>query len=143
MNTSIDNISFNISGDKPASSSFYQTGIELSQNNTSHIYSILSFGNLQENWDSYGAKKPIGAAITKAINFIYSQLSIAKQEAFFTAPTPDGDVLVEIKNAVSTLEFIFSAEADDKIIASCNGDFYAEEVLNETTFRSYLKWMYK
>ncbi len=108
MNTSIDNISFNISGDKPASSSFYETRIELSQNNTSHIYSILSYGNLQENWDSYGAKKPNGAAITKAINFIYSQLSTAKQEAFFTAPTPDGDVLVEINNAVSTLEFIFS-----------------------------------
>ena len=143
MNTSIDNISFNISGDKPASSSFYQSGVELSSNNTSHIYSILAYNILTEDWDSYGAKKPNGAAIVKSINFIYSELSPRKLEVFFTALTPDGDVLVEVKNITSNLELIFSGEVDDKIVASCNGDFYAEEILNETTLLAYLKWMEK
>ncbi len=143
MNISVDNISFNIPDEKPASASFYQSSVELSNNNTGHVYSILAYSSLLENWDSYGAQKPNGAAIVKAINFICSELSIKKQNVFFTAPTPDGDVLVELKNGNCNLEFIFSGETADKVIASCNGDFSAEGVLNETTLHAYLNWLHK
>jgi hypothetical protein len=142
MNTSVDNIIFNIPENRrPATSTFYGGGLVLSSNNASHIYSILSYSNLQENWDSYGAKKPNSAAIVKAINFIIEALSAREYEIFFTAPTADGDILVELKHNHSNLEFIFSGEVEDKIVASCNGDFHAEETLNETTLHSYLKWL--
>lgn len=143
MNTSVDNISFNIPSDVPASSSFYSGGIPLSQNNVGHIYSIMAFGNLPANWDSYGANKINGAAIVKAINFIYTDLGKREEEVFFTAPTADGDILVELKKDNSNLEFIFSGETSDMIIASCSGDHHAEQVLNETTVNAYLTWLNK
>ncbi len=144
MNTSVDNITFNITGElKPFSSALYYAGIELSQNNASHLYSIYSYGNLQENWDSYSAKKPNDAAIVKAVNFIICELNNRNLEVFFTAPTADGDILVELKNINAHLEFIFSGEVPDKIIGSYNGEFHAEETLNETTFHAYLKWMHQ
>lgn len=142
MNTSVNNIEFNILENlNPISSTTYGDIIILSPNNAIHIYSIYSYSNLQENWDSYTAKKPNDAAIVKAINFIITELNVREQEVFFTAPTADGDILVELKHNNANLEFIFSGDVEDKIIASCNEDFHAEEALNETTLHSYLKWL--
>jgi len=144
MPTLTNSIQLNISSDiSPVSSSVYHKRIQLSENNKSHIYSILAYGSLQENWDLYGAKKPSRGAITKAIKFICVELSNRKQEVFFTAPTPDGDILIELKNDNSIIEFLFSEETDDKIIASDDNVLYAECILNETTLKSYINWLYR
>jgi hypothetical protein len=142
MNISVENISVNISDEKPVSSSFYHFRNVLSQNNLSHISAISNYYNLEDNWDTYGAKKPNGAAIVKAINFIYWELNPKNKEVFFSAPTPDGDILIELKNASSNLEIVFSGEEEDRVIASCKGEFHAEAPLNETTFLAYLKWLH-
>lgn len=117
--------------------------VELSRNNRKHTDSILAYGNLEKNWDSYGANRPSNVAIAKAISFIVEKLSPRRLEVFYTTPTPDGDVLVELKNESRNLEFISSADAEDKIIGSCGGEFYMEHALNETTLSSCLKWLYK
>jgi hypothetical protein len=144
MNTSVDNITFNVSENLwPVTSTTYGERLDLSANNATHVYTIFAYSNLQENWDSYGAKKPSNSAIVKAINFILTELNARYYEVFFTAPTADGDILVELKHNNANLEFIFSGEVEDKIIASCYGEFHAEEALNETTFHSYLKWQLK
>lgn len=143
MNTSIDNFSFNISGDlKIDTSTSYNRAIELSESNISELYKIFAFSNLPNNWDSYGGKKPSNAAIVKASNFIVKELNSRNIDVFFSAPTPDGDILVELKNDKANLEFIFSGDVNDIIVASDNGDFHVEEVLNETTQYAYLKWLY-
>ncbi len=142
MNTSVDNITFNILDNTiHTTSTTYGVEFDLSPINTTHVYSIYSYSNLQDNWDSYDAKKPNNSAIIKAINFIIKELNTRGYEVFYTVPTADGDVLVEIKHKNVTLEFIFSGEVNDKIIGSCDGDFQAEEALNETTLHSYLKWL--
>jgi hypothetical protein len=142
MNTSVDNITFNISDNTiPATSTTYGVEFDLSPINAIHVYSIYSYSNLQENWDSYDAKKPNNSAIIKAINFIITELNARGYEVFYTAPTADGDILVELKHKNVNLEFIFSGEVEDKVIGSCDGDFHAEEALNETTLHSYLKWL--
>ena len=68
----------------------------------------------------------------KAVNFA-KYLSDKNIDIFFTAPTPDGDVLIELKNKEAHLEFIFSEAVEDKIIAAYNGDFHTEAILNDTT----------
>lgn len=142
MNTSVNHISQNIPfDDYNFSSSYCKPRTELSKNNLSHIYSILSYSNLAENWDSYGANPPDQSAIVKAVNFILNQLNPLNIEVFFTAPTADGDIVIELKNDNSIIEFVFSATIHDKIICSHNGDLHADENLNETTFFSYLKWL--
>ena len=142
MNTSVDNITFNISDNTiPMNTTTYGVEFDLSPINSIHVYSIYSYSNLQENWDSYGAKKPNNSAIIKAINFILTELNARGYEVFYTAPSADGDILVELKHKNVNLDFIFSGEVEDKVVGSCDGDFHAEETLNETTLHSYLKWL--
>ena len=140
MNTSIDNITSNISNGLTFSSSVLNQAPVISSNNLNHIFAVKSFENLPKNWDSYNANKPSSIAVIKAIDFIIFT-SDRKLDVFFSAPTPDGDILIEFKNNTANLELIFSSSTDDKIIASNNNNFSSEAHLNETTFTSYLKWL--
>ena len=121
-------------------SAVYSKKITISENNRKHIFTLKSFLNLQSNWDSYNSNKPSFIALTKSLSFV-QRLSERGIEVFFVAPTSDGDIIIEIKNEAANLEFIFSEEVDDKIIASCKGIFNAEAELNETTYYAYLKWL--
>jgi hypothetical protein len=112
----------------------------LSENNLNQIKTIKSFSLLKENWDSYNAEKPSPEAIIKAISFSL-WLSQRDIEIFFTAPIADGDILVELKNENANIEFVFSSNTEDKILAWCDGDLRAEEELNDTTRNAYLKWL--
>ena len=114
--------------------------LSILENNKKHIATIQDFAQLPPNWDTYNANKPSLYAIAKAINFA-KYLSDKNIDIFFTAPTPDGDVLIELKNKDAYLEFIFSEAVEDKIIAAYNGDFHTEAILNDTTLLSYLKWL--
>ena len=143
MNTSVDNFAMNILEDaKPLSSTILNVAVELSENNLKQLLNLHSFFGLQENWDSYGAKKPSPVAILKAVNFIVQELNPFNFEVFFSAPTADGDIVVEIKNLTYSIEIIFSRDVPDKIICSCNDELHAEENLNETTFNSYTQWLF-
>ena len=143
MNTSVDTYSLNIIADYKPASAFYNMAIELSSNNLSQLSTIYSFAGLKENWDSYNAKSPNAAAVTKAVNFIVEEINRRKLEVFFTAPTADGDIVVEIKHNNCNIEVVFSGEVPDKIICTCNEELHAEQNLNETTFNSYLKWLFR
>lgn len=112
----------------------------VSENNLKTILTLKSFLLLNGNWDSYNAEKPSEIAVTKAISFCLwlSQKSI---DIFFTAPIADSDILIELKNGKSNLEFVFSDSNDDKILAWHDGDLNAEAILNDTTRESYLKWL--
>ena len=141
MDTSTTNTDFFIENNLELNTSaVYSKKITISENNRKHIFTLKSFLNLQSNWDSYNSNKPSFIALTKSLSFV-QRLSERGIEVFFVAPTSDGDIIIEIKNETANLEFIFSEEVDDKIIASCNGIFNSEAVLNETTYYAYLKWL--
>ncbi len=139
MNISINNFELNDNINLSTSIS-YSENILISEKNKRQLNLIKSFSVLEKNWDSYNAEKPSSIAILKAMTFII-QIAKKKLDVFFVAPTADGDILVELKNNDSNLEFIFSGEVEDKIIATHNNCVHAEENLNETTYFSYLKWL--
>lgn len=113
----------------------------LSDNNRRQIGFIRSFSSLEDNWDTYGAYKPSNKAITKAIVFA-KYLSDKRIEIFFTAPTPDGDIIIELQNKGANLEFLFSSiDEEDKVIASYNNEYHCEAAINDTTKNAYLKWL--
>ena len=112
----------------------------VSENNLKTISTLKSFLLLNGNWDLYNAEKPSGIAIIKAIAFCL-WLSKRSIDIFFTAPIADSDILIELKNGKSNLEFVFSQSVDDKILAWNDGDLKAESMLNDTTRESYLKWL--
>ena len=142
MNTSVSNIYetgyYNSSSVNSSETNFRFNHV--SENNLKHIRLINSFSALDRNWDSYDASVPSQTAITKAISFVV-WISSLGQEVFFTAPSPDGNIIVELKNLDSILEFEFSDGSNDSICALQNGETVVEAELNDTTKISYLKWL--
>ena len=108
--------------------------------NIQAIYTIKSYSELKNNWDSYNGLRTSPIAIQKAISFIL-WLSEYQIDVFYVAPSPDGDVLVEIKEGNANLEFEFTADNHDNICASEEAEFVQSAQLNETTLRSYIKWL--
>jgi hypothetical protein len=86
----------------------------LTENNESIFNNLESFRLLKYNWDSYGASKPNGAVIKKAIDLLI-WLNTSEIEIYFTAPTRDGDILLEIQNGDKSIEFVISDTVDDSI----------------------------
>ena len=99
-----------------------------------------SYSTLQNNWDSYNGLKTSSIAIQKAISFVL-WLSEYQIDVFYVAPSPDGDVLVEIKKGNVNLEFEFTADNKDNICATEDAELVQSAQLNETTLRSYIKWL--
>ena len=105
------------------------------------INKLYSFLQLPENWDSYNAARPSKIAVENAIQFIL-RLTQRQQFPFYTAPSPDGDILIELKNDNVTLEFIFGEDGTNRIIGIVDNDEKFEKELNETNEYCSLKWLY-
>ncbi len=70
------------------------------------IRRIKNYILLNEGWDSYGALKISNLSIEKSCSFI-QKLYNWGHEVYFVAPTPDGEVLVELKNKNKSAEIKF------------------------------------
>lgn len=105
------------------------------------INKLLSFLQLPENWDSYGAAKPAKTAVENAIDFLI-KLDKRQQQPFYIAPSPDGDILVELKAVNVSLEFIFGADGINHITGLADNEEMFQKDLNETNESCSLKWLY-
>jgi hypothetical protein len=112
----------------------------LSGNNLQHIIQIKSFAHLPQNWDSYNADAPSTAAIAKAVAHIFELNSFGLQ-VYFTSPTRDGDIVIEVKNGDASLEFIFAEHVSDRVILIQNGAHHAEYPYYNSNITFYLKWL--
>ncbi|MGB4840981.1 MAG: hypothetical protein WBP08_18380 [Saprospiraceae bacterium] len=127
-------------GLKYSNSSVQQTHT-LTDVNKKQIGLIRSFNSLNSNWDLYGANEPSPKAINKAISFA-KYLSDKGIDIYFTAPTPDGDILIELQNEGAHLEFLFSCiDEEDKVIATYKNEHHCEAAINDTIKQAYLKWL--
>lgn len=113
---------------------------QLSLINKEAIKTIKAYERLEDNWDSYHGAKTSPNAIKKAISFIL-WLSKYNIDVYYTAPSPDGDVLVEIRDGQACLEFEFTPDNSDNVCATFEGEYMQAAELNETTQQSYLKWL--
>lgn len=77
------------------------------------VAKLQSFRELKENWDSYGAAKPSEGAISSAIRLVHS-LDRAGYPVYFTAPGPNGEIVVELKQGERSLEVYFDAEGNSE-----------------------------
>lgn len=82
----------------------------LSLNALKAISKVKSFLNLPSNWDSYNAAAPSPDAIEQAISFI-KQLDRFGISVYFTAPGPNGEIVVELKNEEKSAEVYFYPDA--------------------------------
>ena len=102
---------------------------------------LYTFLHLPDNWDSYNATKPSKIAVENANDFAL-RLAQRQQFPFFVAPSPNGDILIELKGNNVTLEFLFGEDGINRIVGLVNSKEIFEKELNETNEYSSLKWMY-
>ncbi len=70
------------------------------------LYKVFNFGKLKSNWDGNHANVPTEDVIRRAVSFLTlgdeSDLPI-----YFTAPGPNGEIVLEYKNEKNTAEVFF------------------------------------
>ena len=93
------------------------------------VSKINKFSSLQANWDGYGAVVPTKNVIDAAINFI-RETDKRGLAAFFVAPGPNGEILVEFQNGDRSVEMYFYVDSladyaffdDDELVEEQNFD---------------------
>ena len=72
---------------------------------------------LEDNWDSYGAAKPIQTVLKEAQHFI----KIMRGKGitpYFIAPGPSGDIMVEYKNASGVEAEVHFRVGDERLLVA-------------------------
>lgn len=106
----------------------YSGNTLLLEENKKAIERLKSFKKLESNWNSYGAEKPSIRSIDQAIRFI-KHLDEWLQPVYFTAPGPNGEILVELKHADKSIEVFFNPEANNEYAL-----FHSDELDKEGSF---------
>lgn len=79
---------------------------ELSPKAKEMLYRLYKFSQLDENWDGNGAVAPSEIVLNKAANF----MAVADEydlPVYFTAPGPNGEIVLEYKSENNTAEVFF------------------------------------
>ncbi len=132
-------------GDKYAdfgtSTSVSMPGDKLNDQTLFEITKLRSFLQLPHNWDSYQAIAPSKIAVENSIDFVI-RLGRRQLNPFYIVPSPNGDILVELKQDNVSLEFIFGEDGTNQIIGLLNNEEIFQKDLNETNESCSLKWLY-
>lgn len=76
---------------------------------------ILGFRNYADNWDSYGAERPSESAIVNALSFI-RVIDAHRIPVYFTAPGPNGEIVVELRKGNYEAEVYFNADNSNEVL---------------------------
>lgn len=76
---------------------------------------ILGFRNYADNWDSYGAERPSESAIVNALSFIRA-IDAHRIPVYFTAPGPNGEIVVELRKGNYEAEVYFNANNSKDVL---------------------------
>ncbi|MER3525228.1 MAG: hypothetical protein C4326_14580 [Ignavibacteria bacterium] len=93
----------------PVSSTVLVRVDELTDRAREILSRIKSFSRLRENWDSYGAQQLSNVAIQNAFAFV-AMADRLRLPLFFTAPGPDGEILVELQSSNKSIEITFEPD---------------------------------
>src|SRR6266849_10655037 len=93
---------------RPPSSIIIIEGETMSNLGREILGKLSTFYDLQMNWDSYGAEPPSKTALQRARTFVQSA-DKRRLPIFFTAPGPNGEVIVELKQGDKSIEATFES----------------------------------
>lgn len=104
-------------------------------NNALQIQKLKSFLKLGENWDSYNASRISEEAVNSAIDFV-KRLDEKYHLVYFVAPGPNGEVLVELKDANRSIEVVFEEDSNEYV------KFQEQEVADEGEYTEEMDSMF-
>lgn len=88
---------------------------ELSPASKEIVKKLYQFKDLKDNWDGAGAIPPQTEVIENAISFLITMDEI-ELPAYFVAPGPNGEILLEYKNENHSAEVYFEENNDPEMI---------------------------
>lgn len=103
------------------------------------ISKLKGFKNLGENWDSYGAVPPSSETIDNAIRFV-KKADRNLLPFFFTAPGPNGEVVIEFKQGNKEASVYFNPEGTSELLLNSNNETVLEGPLEEN-YRDLLNFI--
>jgi len=126
---------------RPVSSILLVQWGELSDEAREVLSKIKSFSQLRENWDSYGAAPPSKMSLQNALSFVKS---VDKQRLpiFFTAPGPNGEVLVELKHNNRSIEVMFGPDGKASYSRFDGTECVEEGVITDQILPFLTDWLY-
>lgn len=99
---------------------------------------LEEFKSLRDNWDSYNAACPSKTAIRQAEKMV-RRLDREGMPFFFTAPGPNGEVVLELKRLHKAVEIYFYADAPSDFILFDN-DQIVEEGTTESNLQKIIQF---
>lgn len=108
----------------------------------SKIMSLLNeYSTLPDNWDEDGAKAPDRNAL-KSANALTMLLSKHGQPIFHTAPGPNGEIMLDIrnKNKIRSIEIILYGERSVAVLFSEDGTA-SQQIFNTEYLGEMLQWL--
>ncbi len=105
------------------------------------IDKIKSFVDLEEDWNSYGALPIASVAVENAIQYV-KELDKAGQDVYFTVPTTESGVLIELKNNLKSVELFFYEDGSSEFMLYKGNDLEKEgEIEKGTQVNELAVWL--
>lgn len=100
---------------------------------------ISEFADLKENWDSYGAS-PVPESVISTAKDVVRKIYLRNIEVYFTAPSPSGDIMIELRNLGKTLEIEILSDGNCTY-TSYEGEKVEEGVYDSESHNKILDWL--
>jgi hypothetical protein len=100
---------------------------------------IFRYKKLPENWDNDGAVPPTDIVLTRAATFILNADEL-DLPFYFTAPGPNGEIIIEFKNDDQTSEIYFNEDGTDEMILYKGRDQIYEGTINMQRLIEHLSY---
>lgn len=111
------------------SSYFNSTYMQELLKNNLHINDILYYSELPKNWDSYDADKVSLLSFNNSVKYIRKLTSLGIP-VYFSAPTPEGNILIELRNKHKSIEIEFFSNGKTIYSAYENDYLFESNILN-------------
>jgi len=101
---------------------------------------IVTYTQLPQNWDSYGAI-PSTLKTAENANEILSEIFNNQQKIFHSAPSPNGDIMIELQHKNKALELECFADGKQTYTTLINNEVQEEKELKITNIPNLLIWL--
>lgn len=108
--------------------------------NRQHLAAIVSYQLLTDNWDEDGAIAPVHQTVLVAFD-LAMLLTVAGQPIYHTSPGPVGEIMINLRNADKSVEFLIYPNDKRKIVRVGGPTAPWQGELTPETLRETLQWL--
>lgn len=113
----------------------------LSPRNKMVVNKIQSFGDLEENWDSYDADIISKEVIDSSVRFV-EKINQLNQDIYFAAPGPNGEISIELKSGTKNAEMLIYPNKKHKHIFFNDDKFEGQGNISIQKIPEVIRWLF-